>query len=236
MLGQSQTSDNDPYYEAAMAALHTNGVANKYVWHLPARAEEYSELRAVVYCRVSDKSQKANLKDQEAKIRREAERCGVEVIAVFHEIGRAAVPEGRPKFSAALRLAREAGAVLLLESTNRALRGESYYRDGDEWTVPTRDEWERMLRFADPVPFVAVDDPALPPRDQRGRESARGQREKGRHGGRPSKNVPGYKKQRRIDKLPEVLRMRREGASYGAIARATGLPRTTVADWCRRYR
>lgn len=64
----------------------------------------------------------------------------------------------------------------------------------------------------------------MPQETVRGEQTASGMRAKRR---------PGDKKRRRLELLPEVLRLREAGLSYRAIAERTGVPYRTVQDWIR---
>ena len=62
-------------------------------------------------------------------------------------------------------------------------------------------------------------------------ESKRGQAEKGRKGGRPRKTKPGAKKQKRIDNLPKVIELKKQGHSLREIGASLGVAHSSIAGW-----
>ena len=58
-----------------------------------------------------------------------------------------------------------------------------------------------------------------------------GQQVKGRKGGRPRTERPGYKKERRVLKQPEAIRLRVLGKSIREIARTLNIPISTLHRW-----
>ena len=78
-------------------------------------------------------------------------------------------------------------------------------------------------------------DPDMPPKIVRSFQSKWGQKIKGKRGGRPKVKEPGYMKRRRKRELPKILRLRKQGFSYGDINKKTGISKATAYSWVKKY-
>ena len=122
-------------------------------------------------------------------------------------------------------------AVLVFESTDRAIRHPDYHSRANPNAQARDVDLEELRQWTDGVPLFTLLPPNATSGEVRAYQTKRGQATKGRKGGRPRKNPPGYKKQRRQKLLRRVLKLRRNGASYRKIARECGVPTTTLHAW-----
>lgn len=190
--------------------------------------------RFVLCCRVSTRRQdhQGNPRDQERNLRREVEpRLGA-VIEVITHVGSGWDPQWLTNATA---VAVQHGATLLAESTDRFLRSPRYHSSKRPDELPTEEDFERLLFWADDAPLMTFLHPDTSPDVVRSYQAQRGQLAKGRRGGQPDHKHPGSKKQRRLEKLSRVLWCHKRGASLGDIAAVHGLPRPTVQTWVREY-
>lgn len=188
--------------------------------------------RVMLCCRVTTQGQEANLKDQEANLRSVAVGCGAKVVEVFTHVGTGYDTDWLWR---AAEAARKHGAKLLAESANRLIRHPCY--DSKSWPdaqARESDLWE-LRQATEGITLVTHLHPDATPGEERAYHTKRGQREKGRKGGRPTKQKPGDKKRRRDELLPRVLRLHERGATLGDIAARTGVPRSTVQDWIAKH-
>lgn len=213
------------------------GKASKYI--SPIEAIQPGD-RVVLWLRVSTQWQEANLDDQEANLRRVVEERGATVVAVVRYVGSSCGGERAredllDRLADAAELARQHGAKLLAESTNRFVRPTWY-----DSKLPKAQATELDLRdlqwATKDVVLVTHLHPDATPKQERAYHTARGQREKDRKGGRPpSPPKAGYKKLRRDELLPYVVGWHEDGLTLGQIAKKAGLPRSTVQDWIAKY-
>jgi DNA invertase Pin-like site-specific DNA recombinase len=190
--------------------------------------------KVVLCCRVSGREQnrKRNLKDQETNLRRVVEECEATVVDVATHVGPGWDTDWLLR---AAEAARRYGAKLLAESTSRLIRHPCY--NSKSWpTAQARDSDLYDLRWAtEGVTVVTVVSPDATPSEERSHYTKRGQQEKSRKGGRPTKTKPGDKKRRRLELLPLVLRLRERGATLGDIVARTKLPKSTIARWIHEH-
>ncbi len=207
-------------------------------WLATGKASDYigtiDKLRkgqaVVLYCRVSRcvQRRRGNLADQEQTLREIVERLGGHVVAVVSFVGSG---QDSSMLARAAALAKQHAAVIVAETTDRLIRHPAYHSD-ENWKVQARDiDLQDVKYWADSVPVLTALHPDATPEEARSSQTMRGQRVKGRKGGRPKLSKPGYKKTRRQRLLPIVQSMRREGASLGQIAVTVGVPRSTVQEW-----
>ena len=196
--------------------------------------------RVVPWCRVSGPRQAArgNNGDQEAELRAAVEaRGGVVLLPAHHAIG----PAGAclADLHAAARAAAAASAVLLATDTSRLARHPAYNpkEQGKKKTYQRPGlSALRAVQFAcGGVQVATLHPPDASPAEVRGTQTRRGQQQKGRKGGRPRKQRPGYKLLRRLAALPKVRTMKREGMSNREIAEALNVPRRTVDRWVGHF-
>jgi hypothetical protein len=210
----------------------------------PANVSEYfrpiSELppgqECVLACRVSSAAQEraGNLRDQEARRRREVGRRDGVVVHVHAHVGWGADPGW---LSEAVQEALEhPGSALVVEDVTRTIRPTIYY-DGHP-DAPLK-EWDlRLLRhLARGVPLYTLTDPDAAPGEIRSRQPRRGQQAKGRRGGRPLKGRDRFRRKW----LPRVLELREEGVGYRPIATTVSeesgkrVTHMTVRKWIKSY-
>lgn len=213
------------------------GKASEHLFHLPALIMAYRILKVVIYCRVSSLEQyrSGNLDDQLSNVRRTLERLGVTVVGVFREIATSYElehPSDRPALVAAVECAKQHGAIVVAESTSRYLRSAAFDKFHQD-ALPTVVHFERLKRLTNAAALATLVHPDA--EDERSYQTKRGQTEKGRKGGRPQRKPPGYKKQQKLDLLPEVLGLHGQGASCREISREVGITPMTASRWIRQH-
>lgn len=209
--------------------LLQHGTASEYIMHDGIERGD----RVVLACRVStcEQHRDRNLADQELHLRQEMERRGAVVVDVVREVGPGCYPSWLAR---AADIARRRGAKVVAESLSRLIRSPYYHSVDDPDARPRTSDLDDLRASTKGVELVTLLDPDATPRQERGYQSIRGQRQKRRRGGRPLAKRPGYVKARRERLLPHVLADRRNGMTVRAIAEKHGLPFTTVALWLRR--
>ena len=185
----------------------------------------------VLWCRVSSDLQNVsgNNDDQEADLRAAVEARGGAVVAVVTYAG--PVVDADAALYRAANVAAQAGAVLLAETTSRFIRHHDYHPKLRPHLTPTANGLRDLRWLCGDVPLVTLLDPDATWRDERAHQSKRGQRRKGKTGGRPTKKRPGYKKAFRLRSIPKVRWMQIVGMSDRAIARALGTDKRNVGRW-----
>ena len=211
---------------SALARLRP-GDASSYISKL---GPQHAGRKVVLVCRVSRRHQsdRGNLKNQEANLRRAAESVGAIVVLVIRYVGSGVNPWWVER---AAMFAQQHGAILLAESTDRFIRPLDYHSKRNPHAKPTRMDLDDLRFYAAGAPLVTLCEPNAELAEVRSLHSKRGQRSKGRKGGRPRSRTPGYLKQRRTALIDRVKRLRRRGRSLRAIARKTGVPFNTVHRW-----
>lgn len=210
--------------------------ASRYVHHAKKLAKSRPGTKVVLFCRVStrDQNKTGNLRDQELSLRRAAKRLGLVVVDSYHEVTSGWIvdlPFGRTGLTWAAEAAKENDAIVLAESTDRFLRNRKFNSKKCPDLLPTKADFEELRRLTWSVTLATLLDPDTHPREVRAYETRRGQKAKGKKGGRPKNNPPGYKKRRRASLFPRVVTMHERGASLGEIASAVGVPRSTIQGW-----
>lgn len=208
------------------------GQASKYIGHAKKKIRPGDK---VVLClRVSQRSQfhNRNLDDHEANLRRVARRLGAVVVDVVRYVGSGWDPFWLGKAAA---IARQHGASLLAETTDRLIRHPAYHSQDNPDAQARDSDLREMQDFTDGVLVLTDLHPDASPSKVRSYQRKRGQWAKHQRGGRPKNNKAGYKKERRKAVLPRVLEMRRRGATLGDIVALAKVPKMTASDWIRRY-
>lgn len=212
--------------------------ASKYLYHLDEFHRRHPDMVAVIYCRVSARSQdhRENLQNQESVLRQQHKTRGIPLVGCYLEVGSGSIlDEKREGLRKAIQAAKQhVNAVIVTTSTDRFLRNRCFTTDRLD-TMPNEEEFEELNRRADSVPLATYLHPDMPPKEVRGYQSKWGQRTKGNKGGPPLKKSPGYKKRRRLRNLPRVLRLQKGGKNPSQIAVRTGIARSTVCDWIVKY-
>jgi hypothetical protein len=201
------------------------------VWFQPIEAAA-PRSKLVAVSRVSHENQRrnGNLDDQERELLAELARRGHEVVCSYAYVGSGKYPDLGPAVSAA----RQTGAVgLAFITPDRAIRPSSYDRKDNPNAKLQNWDVRAYLSTSLPVYVLHLDSTQA---EHHARHTRRGQRQKGRKGGRPPKNRPGYKRDRRRVMLPFALRLHAEGKSLNQIvseteARENKVPRSTASRW-----
>ena len=131
-------------------------------------------------------------------------------------------------------IAKRHNAKIVAITTDRLIRHADFKSKGTEYERNARantEDLDDLKRYADGVELVTLVDPDAPMADCMALHKEIGQQVKGRKGGRPRKNPPGYKKERRLRDQPEAVRLRAEGKSIREIAHILGVPVSTVHRW-----
>lgn len=212
--------------------------ASEYLHHLKEYHKKHPNMKVVLYLRDSTRAQghKKNLDTYEKVLRKKLKKLNVPVIGCYREISSGWVLNGdRERLVIAARKARKYGAVILAPSTDRFLRSRSFNTQTNPDVLPTEGEFEELKKLTCGVPLVTLLHPDMPPMEVRGYQTRWGQKAKGNKGGRPKINKPGYKKQRRLEKLLRVLRLHNRGATLGDIMALTDTPKSTVRYWIFKY-
>lgn len=207
--------------------------ASKYLHSLKEYHEIFPDIEVIIYIRVSTNAQgcKRNLDTYEKVLRRKLKKLNIPVLGCYREIGSGWVlnKERRSLINAAKK-AKELNAVIVAPSADRFLRNRNYtYNEPD--LLPTQSEYEELKKLTCEIPLLTLLHPDMPPKIVRGLQSKWGQKAKGNKGGRPRKNMHGYKKERRFKEMPHVLRLHQSGATLAEIKASTGIPRSTVRLW-----
>jgi len=157
------------------------GKASDYIGHAAQQLGPGD--RIVLCCRVSacEQNRNGNLDDSEANLRRRAEALGVCVVGSYRHVGSGYDPwwVGR-----AAAMASELRAKLFAESPDRFIRSPKYSKTSQD--AQAREVDLRYLAWwANGVPLVTDLEPDATPSETRSYQRKRGQRLKGKPGGRP---------------------------------------------------
>lgn len=185
----------------------------------------------VLWCRVSSGPQDAtgNNANQEAELRTAVAARGGTLAGVVAHAGR--IANADTALFRAAHIAARHGAVLLAESTSRFIRHPRYHPKLRPNLMPTGVGLRELRWVCGDVPLVTLLAPDATWREERSHQSKRGQRRKGKLGGRPTKKRPGYKKAFRLHSMPKVRWMKYVGMSNRAIARGLGTDERNVRRW-----
>ncbi len=206
--------------------------ASDFIHDLADLAGAGTVTAVVLWCRVSARVQArtGNASDQEANLRRALQRLGIPVVAAFLHVGPGWDLHGG-RLAQAVQRAREHGAILVAETTDRFLRHPGYHSRENPDARPTEAQFRELARLAGGVVLATHLDPDASPAEVRRYQALRGQQAKGSRGGRPKLHEAGYKKRRRERLRPAVLRLWQSGRSVREIARRVRVPQTTVHNW-----
>jgi len=213
------------------------GKASDYFEHFEVVAKENPGLLIVVVCRESGRGQRKNLDNQEDFLRGQVEEHGAVLLDVFRRIGPGWDIE---EWAEVIEYALEAGAALLWESTDRALRSKHFHQNNNPGAQPTVAEFENLKGISEGVQLLTFWHSDMPWKEVRGKQSKRGMPAKGNKGGRRKKR---RWKDRRQALAPKAKKMRDEGLSYRQIAerlnpgsRLGPVCHGTIANWLRLYK
>jgi DNA invertase Pin-like site-specific DNA recombinase len=219
------------YSTRLLEAIRTPAKASNYIAHV----DHLQPCRVVVLCRVSIPCNKGHLDDQDSNLSWEFERMGFDIVGVFKEVA-SGDAEDRITLELAALKAKELGAVLVAESTNRFVRSFCYKREDILREVekprriaisPNVMDFERFLDLVHGAKLATLWHPDLSEKEIRKLQSKRGQ--KGHRGGRPA--VPLTNKRRRELKASLAVKLRQDGLSWRQIGKALNVPWRTSKDW-----
>ena len=221
--------------------IHSNSKpakASNYLYRLKRYHLKYPDMVVILYLRVSARSQdhNGNLLNQEMVLRRKLKKLGILVVDCFREVCSGWVTDHhRGVLRLAVRKALQfKNAVILAVSADRFLRNKDFHTKNNRDVLPTIAEFEKLNKLTNGVPLVTYLHPNMPWKKVRGFQSKWGQRAKGNKGGRPRKRIPGYKKQRRVQRRDEVLWLHEQGKNLSEIAAKTGIARSTIKGWIQK--
>ncbi len=201
------------------------------------RKKKDKVLKVVLYGRVSARGQnyRGNLRGQFDYQKKNLKHYkNIIVIAVIKDVA-SGWREERDGLKLAAEIALDNDAIVLAESTGRYIRSPYYNSHRNPSAQPTNIEFADLIKSFHGVTLATVLHPDTDWKTVRSHQSKRGQSSKGNKGGRPKKNPSGYKKQWRLEKLPYVLRLHKKSINLRDIAKLTGVPKTTAAEWLRKY-
>jgi len=225
------------------------GIASNFIGH--AVTDIRPGDKVVLWCRVSMHTQarRGNLAKQEAYLRRELEKLGAVVIAVYYCVGSGWDPSWLATYpnrklntnepgvmsqtgAAAVVFAKQHGARIVATTVDRLARSPHYHSVKHKDYQVTEAGLTDLAWWAEGVPLVTLLDPDALPHEVRAFQGIVGQLgDKRCKGGRPRINRPGYKKQVRLEKLPRVLRLHQSNWSLRNITTITDVPLETVRRW-----
>lgn len=182
--------------------------------------------------RRSGRSRPETLRTRAKALRRDLHAIGLRIVDQWLEVacGRELSAE-RMRFHAAIEDSSQRNLDLVTDHRNRFLRAENYNGRTDQ---PTPFQMLALKLAARGVRLLTLFPPDWNDRRVRASEINRSHK-----AGRPRKPIqapPGTKKQRREKWKPEVQRLRAQGQSFRAIARALKLPLNTVHAWAKSGR
>jgi len=191
--------------------------------------------KVVLWVRVSRRQQdhSGNLDSAEANLRAEAEKRGLDVVDVYRYVGSG--KSACKQWYDAAWLARDHGAKLLAETTNRFIRHPLFHSKDYPSAQAKWNHFREMAECVGNVTLVTVLDPNAAWRQEWSYLTKRGIKQKGAKVGRPKSPKPGAKKERRLRMIPMVQEMKSNGMSNRAIARALEINEKTVRRWVRLF-
>lgn len=183
--------------------------------------------------RASTRGQKKKRQARMRELRRLIQLAGGVVLQVVTHVGSGKDPSW---LEAPAARARKLGAILVTFSVDRFIRHQYFHPTRFPTLRATEAQLQRLRRITGGVPLMTLVPPNTPLSEVRGRyQSLYGKWATGRKGGAPRKRRPGSTKQRRKNKLDEVLLMHRIGLPVRKIALHTNVPRSTVWSWIKKY-
>jgi hypothetical protein len=188
--------------------------------------------KVLLLCRVSSSDQDRNgsLKAQSEWCRKSLVERGYELFSEFLEVA-SGWAEDRDVLIRAAKKAKQIGAVLVAESTDRFIRPRYFNpsKNPDAW--PSDEEFCRLHTDTLGVPLRTI----LPWNWRwsrvRAHQIRRGQLIKDRKGGRPKIKKPGYKKLLRFTNISKIYWLRLCGVMSHEIRDLTGIPKRTLQRW-----
>lgn len=170
----------------------------------------------LLYCRASSRTQRESLEFQVRYCVEYLTKRGFVIFKVFKEVacGRS-LYKGRHEFLACRQMARSTGYPIVSYSLLRLIR-ERHSHDGRIH----RDDLDELEGPG--IVYATILPPNTPIADIKSEETKRGMYSRGKMGGRTRILTPQVGS--------EVLKWHEQGNSLRAIARITGIPKSTIAD------
>ncbi len=188
--------------------------------------EEY----AIVY-RVTTEKQADNgdLEDQLIELRGIIESAGAKVV---YEKGHIGPGEDSEWLEEVGEFTEQTRVRIISTNLTRLKRHPDAYKHRRNYDLqPRLVDLKELRKHTKGARIVTLDDPTAKPSEVWAERSRRGQRRKGRKGGRPEVKNAGYKKRRKNRLLPTVLEMLKQGKRPAEISRILGRADSTVRDW-----
>jgi hypothetical protein len=185
--------------------------------------------RVFLLKRVSGRERRANLKDQDANLREVVEPVDTIIVGQYEFVGSGFDPYWVYE---AAQQAKAAGAtVLLAETTDRLIRHHVFHSVRRPDAQANSRQLRELLEAADGIPLMTHLHPDAAPKEVRSYQRKRGQKYKGKKGGRPKNGTPGRLKRRRDETQRRVLWLHECGWSIRWIAAKRTIPKSTVQRW-----
>jgi len=217
--------------------------ASKYLHRLKDYYKKHPDMQVMGYGRVSRRPQKdkCNLDTYNIILRRKCKKRGIPFVGYFGEqnSGRIFDYEKREELIKAVKKAerlikRGKDIAILAPSTDRFLRNRKYTPQNR--LLPIEEDFKKLMELTHNVPLLTLLHPDMPLDEVTSYHTKWGQRVKGNKGGRPKINKPGYKKKRRLEKLPIVRQLSREGKTLAQIAaQMPDVPKVTIWYWLKHF-
>ena len=216
---------------SARRAPPRRGKASAYI----DQAEIRPGMRFVLALRVSAGSQdrRNNIQDQEDTLWRIVEESGGRVVGTFRHTGSGTNPEWLREAAAHAHTMK---AVLLAETVDRFVRPEAYHSKLCHDAQATDADLKLLRQVCGEVRLMTYVHPDASPREVKAYHTKRGQRAKGRKGGRPRAQKRGYKAEVQAQRMSDVLELCWVGDSVRKIAKLLQLFPTQVQRYVARLR
>lgn len=216
----------------------TPAQAADYLCSLEWYLEKYGHPWVVIYVRESRRWQyrRHNLLVQKKIARRACWLNRLRIICTIGEVcsGWIENADERLALIRAIQIAsqQKKPTIVLAVAPDRLLRNVDY--TSTHPVSPTKDEWKALRELAGNVPLVTLLNPDMTEKEIHGQRIKWGMYFKGHTGGRKRKAKPGEIKNRRIEMLPQVLKLYRKGVTVYRINKNTGIACSTIRDWLRK--
>jgi hypothetical protein len=217
--------------------------ASNYLYHFDDYLNQFLNVLVILYIRVSSGPQedRGNLITYEKVLRKELKRLNIPIRDCCKDVcsGWLIHHEKRTGLRKAIRKAKAQNrkginVIILSPSSDRFLRNRYYHSQERPDLIPTEDEFSEFVKLTRNVPLATFLHPDMPPEKVRSKQTKWGQQVKGKRGGRPRKEYPGYKKKLRNEKLPIVLKLNNQGKRICEISNLTGIKGDAVSDWINK--
>jgi len=196
--------------------------------------EKHAPKMIFAHCRVSGGAQFRNggLHRQMDGVKKLLRQKGITGVRVRGECGPGwfFTEKERPELAKTFRMAGKVNAPVTFVCPSRAARGTDYHSEFNPDDEPTREQWEAITtiarKFGVPA-LLTLSDPNQSPAKDVGSLSMVSRLASGTEKvGRPKKKQPGTSKQRRLEWIEPIIKMKNDGMSIRAVAaeitRSTG--------------